>query len=34
MTYRPELIDELLKQYRNPEGLLGEGGIFKAQRHK
>jgi len=29
MTFRPELIDELLKDYRNPEDLMGEGGIFK-----
>ena len=29
MTFRPELIDELLKEYRSPEDLLGAGGIFK-----
>jgi putative transposase len=29
MTFRPELIDELLKEYRNPEDLMREGGIFK-----
>ena len=29
MTFRPELIDELLKDYRNPEDLMGESGIFK-----
>ena len=29
MTFRPELIDELLKEYRKPEDLMGEGGIFK-----
>ncbi len=29
MTFRPELIDELLKGYRNPEDLIGEDGIFK-----
>jgi putative transposase len=29
MIFRPELIDELLKDYKNPEDLLGEGGIFK-----
>jgi len=29
MTFRPELIDELLQDYRNPEDLMGEGGIFK-----
>jgi putative transposase len=29
MTFRPELIDELLKDYRSPEDLLGESGIFK-----
>jgi putative transposase len=29
MTFRQELIDELLKEYRNPEDLMGESGIFK-----
>jgi transposase-like protein len=29
MTFRPELIDELLKGYRHPEDLMGEDGIFK-----
>ncbi len=29
MTFRPELIDELLKEYHSPEDLMGEGGIFK-----
>jgi len=29
MTFRPELIDELLKDYRSPGDLMGEGGIFK-----
>jgi putative transposase len=29
MTFRPELIDELLKDYQKPEDLMGEGGIFK-----
>jgi putative transposase len=29
MTFRPELIDERLKEYRHPEDLMGEGGIFK-----
>jgi putative transposase len=29
MDFRPELIDELLKEYRQPEDLMGEGGIFK-----
>jgi putative transposase len=29
MTFRPELIDELLKDYRNPADLIREGGIFK-----
>lgn len=29
MIFRPELIDELLKDYRNPEDLMGEDGIFK-----
>lgn len=29
MTFRPELLDELLQGYQNPEDLLGEGGILK-----
>ncbi len=29
MAIKQELIDELLSDYRNPEDLLGEGGIFK-----
>lgn len=29
MTFRPELIEELLKDYQNPEDLMGEGGILK-----
>ncbi|MDZ4876544.1 MAG: IS256 family transposase ISXax1 [Chroococcidiopsis cubana SAG 39.79] len=29
MTFRPELLDELLKGYENPGDLLGEGGILK-----
>jgi putative transposase len=29
MTFRPELLDELLKNYRNPEDLMGEGGLLK-----
>lgn len=29
MNFRPELIDELLKEYQKPEDLMGEGGIFK-----
>jgi putative transposase len=29
MTFRSELIDELLKDYSSPEDLMGEGGIFK-----
>jgi putative transposase len=29
MTFRRELTDELLKEYRKPEDLMGEGGIFK-----
>jgi transposase-like protein len=31
MTFRPELLDELLNGYGNPEDLLGEGGILKQQ---
>ncbi|NJL84868.1 MAG: hypothetical protein HC886_01030 [Leptolyngbyaceae cyanobacterium SM1_1_3] len=29
MTFGPELIDELLKDYQCPDDLMGEGGIFK-----
>ena len=29
MTFRQEIIDELLKDYQNPEDLMGEGGILK-----
>ncbi|MBD1847675.1 IS256 family transposase [Cyanobacteria bacterium FACHB-63] len=29
MTFRPELLDELLKNYKSPEDLVGEGGILK-----
>jgi putative transposase len=29
MTFRPELIEELLKDYKNPEDLMSEGGILK-----
>lgn len=29
MTFSPELLDELLKGYENPEDLLGQGGILK-----
>lgn len=29
MTFSPELLDELLKGYQNPEDLLGKGGILK-----
>ena len=29
MTFQPELLDQLLKGYQNPEDLLGEGGILK-----
>jgi putative transposase len=29
MNFRPEIIDELLKDYQKPEDLMGEGGIFK-----
>jgi putative transposase len=29
MTFRPELLDELLQNYKNPEDLIGEGGILK-----
>jgi putative transposase len=29
MTFRPELIDELLTEYRTPTDLMGEGGILK-----
>ena len=29
MTFRPELLDELLKGYQSPEDLVGTGGILK-----
>jgi putative transposase len=29
MTFRPELLDELLQHYTKPEDLIGEGGILK-----
>src|ERR1700736_750926 len=29
MTIRPELLDELLKDYQTPQDLLGENGIIK-----
>jgi len=30
MAIKQEIIDELLKDYKNPEDLLGDDGIFKA----
>ena len=29
MTIRPEILDELLKNYAKPEDLTGDGGILK-----
>jgi transposase-like protein len=29
MSFRPELLDELLNSYEKPEDLLGESGILK-----
>ena len=29
MAIKKEIIDEILSNYKNPEDLLGEGGIFK-----
>jgi len=29
MTIKKEILDELLKDYSNPEDLLGESGIIK-----
>jgi transposase-like protein len=29
MILRPELLDELLQDYKSPEDLMGEGGILK-----
>jgi hypothetical protein len=29
MTFSPEILDELLKDYQSPEDLLGDGGILK-----
>ncbi len=34
MTIRPELLDELLKDYKTPQDLLGEDGIIKQLRHR
>jgi hypothetical protein len=33
MTFRPELVDELLKDYRSPEDLMGESGIVHMVRN-
>src|SRR5665811_1545528 len=29
MSFQKELLDELMKNYKNPEDLLGENGVFK-----
>ncbi len=29
MTIRKEVLDELIKEYKNPEDLLGENGLLK-----
>lgn len=29
MPFKKELLDELLKNYKNPEELLGENGLLK-----
>jgi putative transposase len=29
LTIRTELLDELIKDYKNPEDLLGENGLLK-----
>jgi putative transposase len=29
MTVKKEILDELIKDYRNPEDLLGENGLLK-----
>ncbi len=29
MTIREELLDQLIKDYQNPEDLLGENGLLK-----
>jgi len=29
MTIKKEILDELIKDYRNPEDLLGEDGLLK-----
>ena len=34
MTIRRELIDESLKEYENPQDILGEGGLLKELRHR
>jgi len=29
MTIRKEILDELIRDYKNPEDLLGENGLLK-----
>jgi transposase-like protein len=29
MTIRPEILDELLQDFKSPEDLVGEGGLLK-----
>jgi putative transposase len=29
MTIKKEILDELIKDYKNPEDLLGENGLLK-----
>ena len=29
MEIKPEILDELIKGYKNPEDLLGENGLLK-----
>ncbi len=33
MTIRKELLDKLIKDYKNPEDLLGENGLVKQPKH-
>jgi hypothetical protein len=30
LNINPELLDELLKEYTNPQDLMGENGILKS----
>jgi hypothetical protein len=33
MTFRLELLDELLKDYKNPEDLLSKDGLYQINKY-